>query len=96
MEKRFYLGIPREEINWYPVIDKEKCTGCQECLNTCPNSVFVFNEELSKAEVSNPYNCVVLCDKCTLFCPSEAISFPDKDQFKKLLRELISKYRTKE
>ncbi|NMB99281.1 MAG: 4Fe-4S binding protein [Thermoanaerobaculaceae bacterium] len=96
MEKRLYLGIPREEIKWNPVIDSEKCTGCQECLNTCPNSVFLFNEDKFKAEVVNPNNCVVLCDKCALFCPSEAITFPEKNEFKKLLRELALKHRKEE
>ncbi|MCX6645311.1 MAG: ferredoxin family protein [bacterium] len=84
-----YIGIPREKIPWFPEVDAEKCIGCGECLETCPNGVFILNEESKTVEVSNPSNCVVLCDKCAGFCKVEAISFPDKEETKRLIRSLL-------
>ena len=95
MKARAYLGIPRDLIPWSPKIDSDHCIGCGECLNTCPNNVFVLNETEKKITVANPTNCVVLCDKCAGFCPEEAIEFPNKDEFKKLLQRLLEELREK-
>jgi len=73
------MGIPREEIPWFPTVDEEKCIGCGECLDVCPNGVFEMGTET--VQVIAPYNCVVLCNKCQAFCDQEAILFPDKDAF---------------
>lgn len=95
MKARAYLGIPRDLIPWSPKIDSDRCIGCGECLNTCPNNVFVLNETENKMTVANPTNCVVLCDKCAGFCSEEAIEFPNKDEFKKLLQRLLEELREK-
>lgn len=90
MSKRTYMGIPREQIPWSPKVDEDQCIGCGECLEVCPNGVYVLNEETNTMEVADPNNCVVLCDKCAGFCPVEAISFPDKEETKRLLQKLVS------
>ena len=28
--------VENEKGNIYPIINEEKCTGCQRCINTCP------------------------------------------------------------
>jgi NAD-dependent dihydropyrimidine dehydrogenase PreA subunit len=84
------MGIPREKIPWSPKIDADQCVGCGECFDVCPNSVFILNEETNTMEIADPDNCVVLCDKCAGFCPVEAISFPDKEETKRLLQKLMS------
>lgn len=94
MSGRAYMGIPRERLPWCPEIDLDKCIGCGMCLETCPNNVFVLDEEASKVAVSNPDNCVVLCDKCATFCEQEAISFPDKEEMKQLISRILSEMRT--
>jgi NAD-dependent dihydropyrimidine dehydrogenase PreA subunit len=89
MPKQTYLGIPRELIPWAPEVDSGRCIGCGECLQLCANNVFVLNEVEKQMVVANPTNCVVLCDKCAGFCPEDAITFPNKAEFKKLLMELM-------
>lgn len=88
MAGRAYMGIPRDKIPWRPYINPDKCLGCGTCMETCPNSVFIMNEEAAKVEVGEPNNCVVLCDKCKGFCDVEAISFPDKEETKRLIRNM--------
>ncbi|MGC8854933.1 MAG: 4Fe-4S dicluster domain-containing protein [Halothiobacillaceae bacterium] len=95
MAGRPYLGIPREMIPWRPQIDRERCIGCGECLNACPNGVFALNEDEMKMEVVSPENCVVLCDKCAALCPTEAITFPDKGETKKLVVRLLGEMRAR-
>jgi len=94
MAGRPFMGIPRERIPWAPKIDPDRCVGCGDCLNTCPNGVFVLDGSSGKAELAEPDNCVVLCDKCAAFCPAEAISFPDKKQIKQLLSGLLKETKT--
>lgn len=88
MADKSYMGIPREKIPWRPFINEEECIGCGTCLETCSNNVFVMNESTGKVEVANPNNCVVLCDKCKGFCEVEAISFPDKEETKRLIKDM--------
>lgn len=84
-----YMGIQREKLPWFPEIDQNKCTGCGTCLETCPNNVFVIDDKTSISTVKNSENCVVLCDKCSIFCPEEAISFPDKEEMKQMISRLL-------
>jgi len=80
------MGIEREKIPWFPVIDEEACTGCGECLEFCANGVFALKDDIM--EVKEKYNCVVGCDKCATFCPVDAIEFPSKEELKQKLDEL--------
>lgn len=81
-----YLGIPREKIPWYPVINPALCTNCGACIDFCPNQVFTPGE--SSPEVINPMNCVVGCSACTRECPVEAISFMSQKELVALLKKL--------
>jgi NAD-dependent dihydropyrimidine dehydrogenase PreA subunit len=83
------MGIPREKIPWAPSIEQDTCTGCGECKEVCPNGVFELDEAEGKMKVVHPDNCVVLCDKCAGFCPTESIHFPDKAETKKLIGQLL-------
>jgi NAD-dependent dihydropyrimidine dehydrogenase PreA subunit len=74
-----WLGIPREEIPWFPTIDPEKCTGCRTCVDFCRNDVLEFDEAVGKTKVKNPFKCVVECNACAKLCPERAIAFPGDD-----------------
>jgi len=49
MENEKWFGIPREEIDWFPKIDEEKCincmVACQTCSNLCPAGAIAFANE---------------------------------------------------
>ena len=51
------------------VVDKEKCTGCETCIEICPVEAISVNN--GKAEISN--ECVD-CGSCVDECPNQAIS----------------------
>ena len=51
-------------------IDKEKCEGCQLCIQACYFNAISYNEELGVAEV-NPILCKG-CGICAVICPSGA------------------------
>ena len=82
-----WKGIPREEIEWYPIIDKEKCTGCGMCITSCGREVFDYDVENKKAVVARPYQCMVGCTSCQVWCVFNAISFPDPKYVKNLIKE---------
>ncbi len=79
-------GVPRKSIEWYPIVDEDKCIGCKMCFATCGKKVYRMADDKSK--VISPYSCVVGCQTCMNLCLSDAITFPDAD----LVRELIKKY----
>ena len=52
------------------MIDKEKCTGCEACISTCPTEA--ITKEGDKCKI-DPETCVD-CGACASVCPVEAIS----------------------
>lgn len=81
MGRRRALTVPRDEIEWYPSIDHEKCTCCRACYSFCPRGVFSIAPGGEAVLVTNPYACVVLCTGCVPRCPHGAISFPRRESF---------------
>jgi len=60
--------------NWYPIIDKEKCTQCHQCVDFCSHGVYSIDDE-GYPDVINPEACVEFCRGCSKICDSEAISY---------------------
>ena len=61
-------GAIYERDDGLVIIDPEKCTGCGDCIDSCPYHVIYFNEK---------YNIAQKCTGCTLCakaCPTAAIS----------------------
>ena len=86
-----WRGIPREEIDWCPTIDVAKCIGCRACVEFCPNDVLDFDEAAGKAQVKNPFDCVVECRACAKICPVDAIAFPDEEEFSLFIKEKLAR-----
>ena len=89
-----WRGIQREEIDWYPEIDPEKCIGCKACVEFCRNDVLEFSEATGKTGVKNPYNCVVECHTCARLCPTGAITFPDEKSFIDYIKKKLADVQT--
>ncbi|MFO7822238.1 MAG: 4Fe-4S binding protein [Lentisphaeria bacterium] len=51
------------------VVDKETCTGCENCVEVCPVDAISMND--GKAEVDD--SCID-CGQCVDECPVDAIS----------------------
>lgn len=51
------------------VVDKEKCTGCENCVSTCP--VEAIKMEDGKAVVTDA---CIECGQCVDACPVQAIT----------------------
>lgn len=79
--------IPREEIVWHPIVDKDKCTGCGMCVTSCGRNVFDFNPDNKKAVVARPLQCMIGCTSCQVWCIYDAISFPYPDYVKNLIKK---------
>ncbi|HUT16290.1 MAG TPA: ferredoxin family protein, partial [Anaerolineae bacterium] len=75
-----HLGIPRELIPWYPLVDQDRCDGCGVCVTACKHGVLALDRQ--KAVVANPYECVVYCQSCEFQCDADAISHPNKESVK--------------
>ncbi len=92
-DKKFseWHGIGRDKINWHPVIDNEKCTGCGLCVITCGRGVYKFDYEKNKSKVVNPNNCLVGCQTCSNLCPAKAIKFAEKDKTQEKAQEIVKK-----
>ena len=54
MAETTFMGVPRDQIPWFPTIDYDKCTFCMECDTFCPHHVFERREGDRKLVVANP------------------------------------------
>jgi len=79
-----WFGIPRNQIDWFPTIDYEKCIGCMACVKKCSHGVYA--EKDGWPDVIKPKNCIVGCIGCEPVCPQHAISHPPKSYLEKISR----------
>jgi len=59
---------PRGDDRMPAVIDKDTCTGCENCVEVCPVDAITMND--GKAEVDD--SCID-CGQCVDECPVDAI-----------------------
>jgi Ni,Fe-hydrogenase III small subunit/formate hydrogenlyase subunit 6/NADH:ubiquinone oxidoreductase subunit I len=59
-----------------PVIDKEKCTKCGECIKRCPSNAIALNPETDS--VGFNYDECIFCCLCEEVCPNAAISMTNE------------------
>ena len=88
-DKKFseWHGIPRDRIKWNPTVDKSKCVGCAMCITGCGRNVYGWDSKEGKSVVERPNNCLVGCVTCSNTCLFGAISFPDKEELRKVIIE---------
>ncbi|MHC4646085.1 MAG: indolepyruvate ferredoxin oxidoreductase subunit alpha [Planctomycetota bacterium] len=51
-------------------VDKEKCTGCESCVEECPSEAISMVDEKAEIDVDACVDCGVCVDSC----PVEAIT----------------------
>lgn len=61
------------EETWFPQIDKELCTGCGDCIVTCPTNALELVS--GTAVITNPSACNYSA-VCEAICPVDAIAVP--------------------
>ncbi len=72
--KNFQAEQNDKWIPWFPVIDRDRCINCKQCLNFCLFGVYELIE--NKVAVVKPANCKTNCPACAKMCPQSAIIFP--------------------
>jgi len=60
---------------WYPVIDRDRCINCAQCMQFCLFGVYSLDDD-KKVRVSHPDKCKPGCPACARLCPRSAIMFP--------------------
>ncbi len=88
-----FMSVTREKIPWWPEVDIDKCDACAgeyDCLKFCPHKVYKIVDGTPLIEVENKYNCVVFCRACQKMCPKDALTFPDKSDILKIIKEARS------
>jgi len=60
---------------WFPVIDRDRCHNCKQCLSFCLFGVYELSAE-GIVEVRQPQSCKNNCPACARICPEVAIQFP--------------------
>ena len=51
-------------------VDREKCTGCEECVETCPLGAIAVTDGVAAVDAETCGD----CGACIDVCPSEALS----------------------
>lgn len=61
-------------MGFNPIVDQDKCTGCEECVDICPVEVFEMVDD--KSEPVNAEECMG-CESCVESCEAEAITIEE-------------------
>jgi ferredoxin len=85
-QKQTWHGVPREVLEWYPTVVRERCNGCGLCVTTCGRKVYRFDYRDRTAVLSEPFKYVVGCSTCATLCPREAIEFPSRGYIQHVIR----------
>ncbi len=59
---------------WTVTVDAEKCTGCSECVDTCPVEVYELQD--GKSAPVRAEECLG-CESCVEVCESNAIAIEE-------------------
>lgn len=69
------MGIKNAaKLAFKPIVDPQKCNGCEDCIEVCTAQVFVMKS--GKAMVLNPDDCQG-CENCKAVCRKNAITVED-------------------
>lgn len=72
--------MTNSDTTWLPRINRMTCTGCTECIQTCPTDA--LGQVDGKAALVRPDACTY-CTACEDVCPVGAIELPFLIVFKR-------------
>jgi NAD-dependent dihydropyrimidine dehydrogenase PreA subunit len=58
----------------YPVVDRESCDGCENCVEVCPSEVYLVEDGKSNPVYAE--ECIE-CGACVDQCPTKSIELQD-------------------
>lgn len=61
-------------MNALPTLDVVRCTGCADCVNTCPTNCLAMRGLLPW--LPRPLDCVA-CELCVWVCPANALAMTE-------------------
>ena len=59
-----------KSLHMHPIINRDQCTGCQNCVEICPSEVYEI--EFEKSKPVRPEDCIE-CWACVNQCPTSSI-----------------------
>jgi NAD-dependent dihydropyrimidine dehydrogenase PreA subunit len=80
-------GVPRDEIEWHPMVVEDRCVGCGLCTTSCGCGVYAFDYERNVPVVARPVMCMVGCTTCATICMRDAIDFPSQGYIRQIIRD---------
>ncbi len=62
--------IPFENFRGKPVVNDEKCVGCETCTNVCPPSAITFTDDVENGirTITRDYGKCIFCGMCQEHC----------------------------
>jgi formate hydrogenlyase subunit 6/NADH:ubiquinone oxidoreductase subunit I len=73
--------VPFENFRGKPVVDNEKCVGCETCANVCPPQAITFIDDKQKAirSIRRDYGKCIFCGQCQEHCiTGKGVKLSDK------------------
>ena len=76
-----------------PVVDEEKCVGCEECVDVCPVEVFEMvdgkSSPVNAEECMGCESCVEVCEEGAIVVEEDQSTTPEL-KTQRLARQLVS------
>lgn len=61
-----------------PVVDVDKCVGCETCVQVCPENLFEMKDGVARFKQERVDDCTA-CETCVNNCPVTALSMVPKE-----------------